>query len=166
MDSAAYRRSFPRSATRFSENPSRPPPPSPVRQAESNDQADCAQDPRGARARTQMPESLGRPVSLSLHVGDCRQILSGIKIWVNDFLDGSPVQDRKHHMRQGLTANLHERYKIWRGGAGLAGHPDLRDQHAEDQVGEAVLVGGVGNSAHGWVSRSLQALRVKETLGA
>ena len=68
-------------------------------------------------------------------------------------------------MRQGLTANRLERYK-WRVSAGLAGHRDQRDQHAEDQVGGAILVGPVGIWAQGWVSQSLQALHLNEKVRA
>ena len=51
-------------------------------------------------------------------------------------------------------------------GAGHAGHPDLRDLNAEDQIGGAVLVGPVGIWAQGCVSHFVQALRVKETARA
>ena len=32
----------------------------------------------------------------------------------------------------------------WKVGAGLAGHPGLRNQHAEDHAGKAGLVWGMG----------------------
>ena len=52
------------------------------------------------------------------------------------------------------------------GSAGLAGHRDQRDQHAEDQVGGAILAGPVGILAQGWVSQSLGALHLNEKVRA